>query len=58
MAMADVADRSTEYRANPTRSWTKAVVSAARADCLKADENASLLSAVAIVARAVTGRCP
>ncbi|MEO8279737.1 MAG: hypothetical protein ABI564_08605 [Ideonella sp.] len=58
MAMADAAGRSTEERNNATPSWNRAVGSAARADCLKADENASLLSAVSIVARAVTGRCP
>ncbi len=58
-AMADAAGRSTENLDSGSQSrWSRAVGSAGRADCLAADEHASLLSAVSIVARAVSGRCP
>lgn len=58
MSMADAAGRGTEDQRNPQATWGSAVRAAGRADCLKADEHASLLSAFSIAARAVTGRCP
>lgn len=58
MSMADASGRGTEDQHNTQRSLGSAVRSAGRADCLKADEHASLLSAFSIAARAVTGRCP
>ncbi len=59
MSMAEASGRGIDDSSRSAQSrWTRAVGSAGRADCLAADDQASLLSAFSIVARAVSGKCP